>query len=51
MTAKDGSTKSYTRPVIEVILLTSKKVFEKMKTSFVLETRTEPFNLGRYCFV
>ena len=32
VTAKDGSTKSYTRPVTEVILLTSEKDFEKMRT-------------------
>ena len=32
VTAKDGSTKSYTRPVTEVILLRSEKDFEKMKT-------------------
>ena len=32
VTAKDGSTKSYTRPVTEVILLRSEEDFEKMKT-------------------
>ena len=32
VTAKDGCTKSYTRPVTEVILLRSEKDFEKMKT-------------------
>ena len=32
VTAKDGSRKSYTRPVTEVILLRSEKDFEKMKT-------------------
>ena len=32
VTAKDGSTKSYTRPVTEVILLRSEKYFEKMRT-------------------
>ena len=32
VTAKDGSTKSYTRPVTEVILLKSEKGFERMKT-------------------
>ena len=32
LTAKDGSTKSYTRPVTEVILLRREKDFEKMTT-------------------
>lgn len=32
MMAKDGTTKSYSRPVTEVILLRSEADFEKMKT-------------------
>ena len=32
VTAKDGSRKSYTRPVTEVILLRREENFQKMKT-------------------